>query len=187
MGLPPAPPKPRVSVVSYGPGAVEPSPLPGDFLLTHGTAWTSDLIRFGERIRYRGANRPFAFWSHAVAVVSEAGEIVEALGSGVLAGNIAKYANTDYAYVRIEATPPDRAEMATFALAQVGNEYGYLTIVSIALGLLTSGRLTFGLSGTEICSGLVARMLERGTYSWVDPPSVMPADLARFFNSPGPT
>ena len=71
-------------------------------------------------------------------------------------------------------------------LEQVGNQYGYVTIVSIALGLLTSGRLTFGLSGTEICSGL-ARMLERGTYSWVDPPSAMPADLARFFDAPGPS
>ena len=189
MALPPATPKPKISVTSYGPGQEEPNPEPGDFLLTHANAWTSRLIRFGERIRYRGPNRKFAYWSHAVAVVSDTGEIVEALGSGVQTGNISKYAGTDYTYVRIQATPEDRAEMASFALeqARVHTKYGYLTIVSIALGLLTSGRLTFGLSGTEICSGLVARMLERGTYIWVDPPSVMPADLARFFDAPGPS
>jgi hypothetical protein len=187
MALPPAVPKPRVSVTSYPPGLAEPNPQPGDFLVTHGTAWTSRLIRFGEAIRYRGSNRQFAHWSHAVAVVSESGAIVEALGRGVTAGEISKYAGSEYAYVRIQATPDDRTEMAAFASSQVGSEYGYLTIVSIAFVLLTSGRLRFGLSGTEICSGLVARMLERGTYSWVDPSSVMPADLARFFEVPGPS
>jgi len=187
MALPPATPKPKISVTTYASGQQEPNPEPGDFLLTHADAWTSRLIRFGERIRYRGPNRPFAYWSHAVAVVSDTGEIVEALGRGVTAGNISKYAGTDYTYVRIQATPEDRAEMASFSIGQVGVEYGYLTIASITLGLLTAGRLTFGLSGTEICSGLVARMLERGTYVWVDPPSVMPADLARFFDAPGPS
>jgi hypothetical protein len=186
MGLPPAEPKPRLSVTYYERNEQEPNPLPGDFLLTHGTAWTSRLIRFGQRIRYRGKNRPFAYWSHAVAVVSDSGEIVEALGNGVEKGSISKYLGSDYSYVRIKASKEDRDEMAAFACRQVGNEYGYLTIVSIALALLTSGRLRFGLSGAEICSGLVARMLERGVYSWVDPPSVMPADLARFFDVPGP-
>jgi hypothetical protein len=182
MGLPPVTPKPKISVTAYGPGKEEPNPEPGDFILTHADAWTSRLIRFGESIRYRGANRPFAHWSHTAAVVSDTGEIVEALGRGVTAGNISKYAGTDYAYVRIQAEAEDRAQMAGFARGQVGAEYGFLTIASITFGLLTSGRLTFGLSGTEICSGLVARMLERGWYVWVDPPSVMPADLARFFD-----
>jgi hypothetical protein len=187
MALPPAEPKPRLSATYYRPGEGVIDPEPGDFLVTHGTAWTSNLIRFGERIRYRGANRPFAYWSHAVAVVSESGEIVEALGRGVQSGRISKYRDADYSYVKIEASAEDRAEMSKFARDQVGNKYGYATIVSIALGLLTSGQLTFGLTGTEICSGVVARMLERGTYSWVDPPSVMPADLARFFDVPGPS
>src|SRR5207244_1172776 len=118
MALPPATPKPKISVTTYASGQQEPNPEPGDFLLTHADAWTSRLIRFGERIRYRGPNRPFAYWSHAVAVVSDTGEIVEALGRGVTAGNISKYAGTDV---------------------------------------------------------------------WVAPPSVMPADLARFFDAPGPS
>ncbi len=183
MSLPPVDKiKPHVAATAYVRGAGESDPQPGDFLLTHAHAWTSRLIRFGEALRYRGKNREFAYWSHAVAVVSADGGIVEALGRGVTAGNISKYAGTDYVYVRIEATDDDRAEMAAFANKQVGQEYGFATIVSIGLSLLTTGRLRFQLAGTEICSGLVARMLERGTYIWDVPASIMPADLARFFD-----
>jgi hypothetical protein len=67
MALPPAVLKPRVSVTRYPPGEQERALGQGDFLLTHGAAWTSRLIRFGEAIRYRGRNRLFAHWSHAVA------------------------------------------------------------------------------------------------------------------------
>ncbi len=174
--------KPHLSATTYAAGAEEPDPQPGDFLLTHAYAWTSRLIRFGERLRYRGKNRQFTYWSHAVAVVSPDGGIVEALGRGVTAGHISKYAGTDYVYVRIQSSPEDRTEMAAFGNAQVGQQYGFVTIASIALSLLTTGRLRFQLAGTEICSGLVARMLERGTYVWDVPASIMPADLARFFN-----
>ncbi len=179
--------KPRLSATTYPAGAEEPDPRAGDFLLTHAYAWTSRLIRFGEGLRYRGTNRQFAYWSHAVAVVSADGGIVEALGSGVTAGHISKYTGTDYLYVRIDASLEDRAEMATFANAQVGQQYGFATIASISLSLLTTGRLRFQLAGTEICSGLVARMLERGTYIWDVPASIMPADLARFFDVHPPT
>ena len=37
--------------------------------------------------------------------------------------------------------------MAAFANAQVGQEYGFATIVSIVLSLLTTGRLRFQLAG----------------------------------------
>jgi|SRR5579862_3401304 len=174
--------KPHLSATTYPAGAEEPDPRPGDFLLTHAYAWTSRLIRFGEGLRYRNTNRQFAYWSHAVAIVSTDGAIIEALGSGVTAGHLSKYAGTDYVYVRIQSTDEDRAEMTAFAEAQVGEQYGFLTIASIAISLLTTGRLRFQLAGTEICSGLVARMLERGVYTWDVPASVMPADLARFFD-----
>ncbi len=174
--------KPRLSASEYPAGKEEQNPQPGDFLLTHAHAFTSQLIRFGESLRYRGKNREFAYWSHAVAVVSAEGEIVEALGRGVTAGHISKYAGSDYVYVRVDATDTDRAEMAAFAKAKVDERYGFLTIASIIVSLLTTGRLRFQLAGTEICSGLVARMLERGTYVWDVPASIMPADLARFFD-----
>src|SRR5579871_5849663 len=99
MALPPVDKiKPRLSVTPYPAGAEEQNPQPGDFLLTHAPAWTSRIIRFGEALRYRGANRRFAYWSHAVAVVSADGAIVEALGGGVTPGHISKYAGADYVY-----------------------------------------------------------------------------------------
>lgn len=188
MALPPVDKiKPLVSATAYPEGEAETDPRAGDFLLTHAHAWTSRLIRFGERFRYRGVNRPFAYWSHAVAVVSDDGDIVEALGRGVTAGHITKYAGSDYVYVRVQAKDADRAQMAAFAQSRAGEDYGFMTIISIVFSLLTTGRLRFQLAGTEICSGLVARMLERGDYIWDEPASVMPADLARFFDITRPT
>jgi hypothetical protein len=40
------------SVQTFSPGEQIPNPLPGDFILTHGTSWTSRMIRWGEAIPY---------------------------------------------------------------------------------------------------------------------------------------
>jgi hypothetical protein len=56
-----------------------------------------------------------------------------------------------------------------------------LTIVSIALSLLTGGKFTFGFDGQSICSGLVARALERMCAIFNRSSShIMPADLAKY-------
>src|SRR5258708_39949112 len=69
---------------------------PGDFLLTHSATFYGWLIRFGQRLRFWGKNRPFAYWNHAVLIVGADGKIVEALGNGVIQGNIRKYKHADY-------------------------------------------------------------------------------------------
>jgi hypothetical protein len=58
-----------------------------------------------------------------------------------------------------------------------------MNIVSIALSLITGGKFTFGFDGQAICSGLVARALERTNAIFNrDPEHIMPADLAKYFN-----
>lgn len=154
----------------------------GDFLLTHGDYLVSRLIRFGQRLRYE---QQYARWNHAVLVLSEDGRIAEALSQGVVETNIADYEGKDYYLVRLQGvSEEDREEMMTFANAVLSSpdrtEYGWLTIVSIILTLLTGSKLVFGMVGTAICSGFVAEALVRTGVIFEKPPShMMPADLAK--------
>jgi len=77
----------------------------------------------------------------------------------------------------------NRTHEVEFAQACLHNHYGWLTIVSIALSLLTGSKLGFGVDGQEICSALVARCLERtGEIFPTDPWHIMPADLAKYYD-----
>lgn len=178
------------TVEACGPGCEARDPRPGDFILTHGKSWTSRLIRFGERLRYRGADRKYARWNHAAIFVDAQGNIVEALGAGVQRRNISVYKDTEYHVVRLEnVSEDDRRQECGFAMHCLRDRYGYLTIVSIGLSLLTGSKFGFGVDGQEICSALVARSLERtGEIFPRDPWHIMPADLAKYFNvePPGP-
>jgi len=59
-----------------------------------------------------------------------------------------------------------------------------MTDLCITIGLLTGGNLSFGFNGQAICSGLVARSLERMGYNFNprNPSEIMPADLAAAFD-----
>ena len=165
------------------------APRPGDFILTHGDEWTSRLIRFGQSLRYRGSSAKYTYWNHTALVVDGVGTIVEALGTGVAKRSIHDYDPTQYTVVRIEASDEDRLEAATFATSSIGARYGWVTIVSLAFSLVTGGKFAFAIDGQLICSGLVARALERTTAIFKhDPARIMPAELAEIYNvePPGP-
>jgi hypothetical protein len=162
---------------------------PGDFVLTHGDAWTSKLIRFGQGLRFRGPDAKYTYWNHAVIVVDYEGTIIEAIGSGVVKRNIAVYEPTQRTVVHIDAAEQDREQARAFAESALNAEYGYLTIVSMAYSLITGGKFSIGFDGQHICSGLVARALERtGLIFEHDPSHIMPADLAKLYdvNPPPP-
>ena len=162
---------------------------PGDFLLTHGDAFFSRLIRFGEALRIRGADRRFTWFNHAALVVGEDGSLAEALGQGVVTSNAAKYQQKDYVIVRTGASEADRAEVLAFADWVVTNRasYGWLTILSIAVTVLTGSKLTFFVDGEFICSGFVARAMERtGAVFSRDPVHITPADLAKYYDATPP-
>jgi hypothetical protein len=165
------------------PGQDEPDPLPGDFILTHGGEFFSRVIHFGQGLRFAGKDQPYTYWNHSALIVSPDGALIEALGPGVQRNTLAAYKGTQYTVVRIEASDEDRKEMVAFAERWVGGEYGWATIVSITLSLLTGLKLSFGFPGQLICSGLVARALERTTAIFDQEPShVMPAELAKMFD-----
>ena len=158
------------------------APKPGDFILTHGDEWTSRLIRFGQSLRFRGDRAKYTYWNHTALVIDREGMMVEALGAGVAQRSIHDYEATQYTVVRIEASDEDRAEAARFAKSCVGASYGWVTIASIAFSLVTGGKFAFAIDGQLICSGLVARSLERTTAIFKhDSGRIMPAELAEIY------
>ncbi|HEV8536262.1 MAG TPA: hypothetical protein VGR87_11185 [Candidatus Limnocylindria bacterium] len=164
------------------PGQTDPDPLPGDFILTHGGEFFSRVIQIGQGLRFMGRDRPFTYWNHSALIVSADGGLVEALGPGVSRNTLASYVSTQYTIVHVDASDEDRRQMVAFAEHWVGGQYDWARIVSITISLLTGAKLSFGFAGQHICSGLVARALERGNAIFEqDPSHVLPADLAKMF------
>ena len=61
-------------------------------------------------------------------------------------------------------------------------KYNNLATVSIGLSMLTGSKLAFYIDGRFVCSGLVARALERtGRIFDRDPSHIAPADLAKYY------
>ncbi len=166
----------------FGPGEEVSDPQPGDFILTHNTTWSAKLVQFGQKLRYRGADSKYTRWNHTALIVDNQGHIIEALGRGITQTQLAKYKPAEYFVVHIDASPEDRQEAINFAKACVDQQYGWLTLVSITLSLLTGTKFSFGFDGQQICSGLVARSLERTNAIFTPEPShIMPAYLAKYY------
>lgn len=142
---------------------------PGDFVLVRGHALTSFLIRLGQRLRLRGEDKDFAYWNHAALLVSEGGDIIEALGRGVVERNLTIYKPNDYKIVRLKkATKRDREKAVLFANWAAGKvysdgqpvgagerkvRYGFLAILSIAFMLVgMSLFLAFAAAGVTLLS-----------------------------------
>ncbi len=159
-------------------GKIAPAQV-GDFFLVNGSGPIRRMIQLGQGLRF---TREEAKWNHAGLFVGETGQIVEALTSDVTAGNISKYLHVEYIVVHVGANGQDQDQMLKFATWALGKEYGFMSDISLALSCLVGGKLSFGIDGQVICSGLVARALERAGYVFDrDPSHVMPADLARVF------
>ena len=150
----------------------------GDFLLVHSTGVFPWLIRVGERLHFKGKGSQ---WSHAALIVSDDGKTIEAQARGVVASTVS--AHSVCQVVDSGLSDAGRQQVCRFAASCLGDEYGYLTLASIVLDLLTPSFLTFRRPKTLICSELVARSLEHG--GWIcpdlDTSQVMPSDLCRWF------
>jgi hypothetical protein len=61
------PETPALETRHFGPSeAASPEDFrPGDFIRTHGKAFFSKLIRFGQAIQFRGRDHKYAWWNHA--------------------------------------------------------------------------------------------------------------------------
>jgi uncharacterized protein YycO len=126
---------------------------------------------------------------HAALIVDRAGTLIEAVGTGVRKSSLAKYAGREYRIFRIKASNEDRRQVIDFAswVEKHHGSYGPLTVVSIALTLLTGCKLVFFVDGQFVCSGLVACALERaGIIFDRSARHITPADLAKYFDTTQP-
>jgi uncharacterized protein YycO len=151
---------------------------PADLLLVHGDSWQGRAIRFGEWLGGRGS-----YFDHIALYTDSDGSIVEALASGIVRSHESAHASDVCLRVSIEASDEDRAEAVGFALKRVGTRYDWLATFGMLLSRLTP--IVIALDGTEMCSSLVARALERCGYDFGDPYRCTPGMIAASFGVDG--
>jgi len=157
--------------------------VPGDFILVSTTGILAKFIRFGQFFRYHGKMKPFAFWNHSAMIIDEDGTLVEAVGRGVITSNIRDYKNVEYYYVSTKLNKQSRDQTVAACKSFVKDKYGWVTILSIAMELLTGIKIQFTNSNTMICSAVVAQSLWAGGIVFDrNPYQMMPADLAAVFD-----
>lgn len=178
--------------------------MPGDLLLCRSNGLVGALIRFGERVRVHGwqvalerAVRVLAgqkipeapddpSWCNHVAVYVGDGQVIEALAKGLQLNPVG---TRDHVVAPLcNALPAvgeaERQALLDFAHAQLGrhDRYGWLSIVSIVLQILTPAKLDVSWDGALICSAFGAQCWEHsGVTLWTRSSlTTMPSDFWRF-------
>jgi hypothetical protein len=180
-----------IEVSHYPPGEAPERFVPGDFSLHRATTNKGRggattrlgmLIQAGERSRFGYSD--FARWTHSTLIVSESGQVVEAISSGVALDDIEKYRGSDYMIVHVNASPEQRRLACGFARSRVPDEYGVLNFVGLAVQALFGWTVSIHMDGQFICSGLVARATEKYIDAYPrSPENMMPGDLAYFWDA----
>lgn len=176
----------------------------GDVVLVRSHGLIPSLIRFGERVRYLGwlsalgwlaecvlrigqPDDPTDPWyvSHAAVCVGD--QLIEARAAGLQAISLSAYDQIPTIILRLVDLRPDvndadRARLVLFARAQLArhDRYGWLSIASIVLQLVTPLRLDVSWDGALICSAFAGQCLEHAGVTLPTRSSLttMPADLA---------
>lgn len=153
-------------------------------MVSHRHRTMAGLISQAEKRRFKGADAPFAHWSHA-AIIGEGGTVIEAETRGVERSPITKYRDDEYRLVRLDGELDDaaRRRVVAYANGRIGEAFGYLDLMGAAVYLLTGWPLRLVRKQHEICSSLVVRALQRGgLLEELDPAITLPADLAKRFD-----
>lgn len=157
---------------------------PGSIGFCHGQGFLSRVIRFGERIRFRDGS----IWNHVFIItdqVNATGEqlVIQAEGRGVTADKplSSVASNGDYEVLDMSDSVVD-VDVLCFAEGQVGERYGWLSIVSCAMRIILPRWLPMPRirsKSTWICSALGAESLRCGgwIHMWDDIYTVVPAEL----------
>ena len=162
-----------------------PTPKPGSIGVAHTPDAMGLLIRVGESIRFkRGSN-----WNHGFIVSDETDEngspyLIQAQIKGVTDTMTLAELPGDWMILPMPKGV-NRARVLQFAKSQVGIRYGFVTILAIALDILTWNWFPSFRGARRqswICSALAFESLRFGGYlhNVVDIYEVTPADLYNF-------
>lgn len=167
----------------YSVGQQPPKFTPGDFILVSTTGILAKCIRTGQFFRYHGKMRNYSHWNHAAMIVDTDGTVVEAAGRGVRYSNINEYKESEYYLVSTKLNKQSRDQTVAAARSFVKDKYGWFTILSIILQLITGIEFQFSFGNSVICSGVVAQSLWAGGVIFdTNPYQMMPADLASAYD-----
>ena len=150
----------------------------GTFLVTSGTSIFDRIIQFSTLSK----------WNHAALIIDSKGTIIEVVEQGIRKRSLKQFADNDYHLVDIVMSNQDRLQVKAYAqfMLQKHESYGFMTILSIILQVLTHSRFVIKLDGTLICSEFVAKALSEGGIIWdKDTSLITPADLYNKFVSAG--
>lgn len=162
-------------------GAQELSPKAGALVFAHSRSFIGWAIRLGERLRFRSGD----FYNH-VAVLDHqlpTGDwvVVQAVARGVAKGRLSEIAPGGSCAV-VAVPNVARTRVVGFARSQLGKEYGWLSVVSVALQVLLPRRFplpAFRSDRTWICSALAAEAARFGgwLHDWPTIYRVVPSEL----------
>jgi len=163
---------------------------PGDFILTHGLGPVSQLVRSGQRLRFRGGDGGYAYWNHAALVTSPTGDLIEVNKPGVIRTHADAYRDVPYAVVHVDGDAAQRLQAVGFAEAALEQPHRVITARCFFILCLTSlvGRRVPLLpdAGAMTCSEFVARcQLRLGAVFDRALNLLSPADLARHYDVVG--
>lgn len=156
------------------------TPQPGTLVFAHSNGVIGRLIRFGERLRWSHGS----FFNHVAIVdriVDGVPYIIQAEASGVTNDKTLESVAPGGKYVLIPLpNGVDVEKVLSFARGEVGSRYGYLSIISTALDIITPvWFVSFRRKYSWICSALIAEALRAGgwRHKWADIYTVTPAQL----------
>ncbi len=161
------------------------TPAPGSLVFTHASGIVPWAIRLGERLRWRSGD----VWSHVAVVSDEMGPdgsplLIEALSIGVTGHHTLAEQVAGHTRYEVVGAPEgvDVRHALSFARAQIGRRYGFLTIAYLAAWVLIPRWVPLPVvrsRSTWICSALAAEALRAGgwLHEWPDIYSVAPAEL----------
>lgn len=161
--------------------------LPGDWVFAETKGLYGRLIQLGQW--FRPSWRKWSKFHHMALVESNDGGTVTCLQMGRHCERVSldEVAPGGQVVVWRPTQALDVDAVLAYARSLLGIDYGVLTILSIALNILTPSflRIDFRRAGTLICSAYVIRSAEHGAldYPW-DPFQAAPAQVAAWEQVP---
>ena len=155
-------------------------PVPGTLVFAHTTGIMGRIIRLGERIRWRSG----AFYNHVAIVDRIEGDkvfIIQAEARGVTNTATLNEVAPGGKYLLVNLPIGiDPSQVIEFARQQVGSQYGWWSIISVAIDIITPSWFpSVRRPGTWICSALSGESLRCGgwIHDWPDIYLVTPTQL----------